>query len=55
MFGLGDKKAKMEGRYQQLLEEAYRLSHSNRRLSDQKHAEAESVRLELEAIEKTEA
>ncbi len=54
MFGFGDKKAKLEGKYQQLLEDAYRLSHSNRRLSDQKHAEAEAVRLELEALEKVE-
>lgn len=54
MFGFGDKKAKLEGKYQQLLEDAYRLSHSNRRLSDQKHSEAEAIRLELEALEKVE-
>ena len=53
MFGLGDKKTKLENKYQHLLQEAYRLSHSNRKLSDQKHAEAEAVRVELDALEKT--
>ena len=54
MFGLGDKKTKLENKYQHLLQEAYRLSHSNRKLSDQKHAEAEAIRVELDALEKTE-
>lgn len=55
MFGFGDKKVKSEGKHQQLLEDAYRLSHSNRRRSDQKHVEAEAVRLELEALDKVES
>ena len=51
MFGLGDRKSKLEAKYQKLLEQAYQLSHSNRRLSDEKHAEAEAVRLELDELD----
>ena len=47
----GDKKAKLEKRYQQLLEQSYKLSHSNRKASDQKMAEAEEVRKEIEKLE----
>ncbi len=53
MFGLfSDQKTKLEKRYQQLLKEAYELSHSNRRLSDLKTAEAEKVKEQLEALER---
>ena len=47
MFGFGDQKVSLESNYQQLLEEAYQSSLSSRRLSDQKHAAAETVRPEL--------
>ncbi len=50
---LPDKKTKLEKRYQQLLKEAYELSHSNRRLSDLKTAEAERVKEKLETLEKS--
>lgn len=51
MFGLSSKRAKLEKKYKSLLEESYRLSHSNRKKSDDKLAEAEEVRLKLEALE----
>ncbi len=52
MFGIfKDKKAKLEQKYQRLLKEAYELSHSNRKLSDLKTAEAELVKKQLEALE----
>lgn len=51
MFGLSSKRAKLEKKYKNLLEESYRLSHSNRKKSDAKLAEAEEVRLQLEALD----
>ncbi len=52
MFGLfSNQKTRLEKKYQQLLKEAYELSHSNRRLSDLKTAEAESLKGKLEALE----
>ena len=52
MFGLSNKKAKLEKKYKSLLEESYRLSHSNRKKSDMKMDEAEAVRKELENLER---
>jgi hypothetical protein len=46
-----DKK-KLEKKYQQLMEESYRLSHTNRKSSDLKRGEAEQVAVQLDAIEK---
>ncbi len=52
MFGLfSDQKSKLEKKYQKLLKEAYELSHSNRRLSDLKTAEAEQLKAQLETLE----
>jgi hypothetical protein len=52
MFGLfKDPKAKLEQKYQQLLAEAHRLSHIDRKKSDLKAAEADEVRKSLEALE----
>jgi len=51
MFGSDEKKT-LEKKYQQLLEEAYRLSHSNRKKSDLKRAEAEEISLQIDALEK---
>ena len=42
----------LQKKYQNLLSEAHKLSHSNRTLSDQKLAEADAVLKEIEAIEK---
>ena len=52
MFGLFKKKSpieKLEAKHKQLLEEAYKLSTTNRTMSDAKVAEANAV---LEEIEK---
>ncbi len=53
MFGLfSSKKTKLEKQYARLLEEAHRLSHSDRQASDLKLAEAEQVLAELKTLEK---
>lgn len=53
MFGSAkSKQKKLESRYRQLMQESVTLSHSNRRKSDQKLAEAEKVREQLEQLEK---
>lgn len=52
MFGLfTDKKTKLEKKYAALLEEAHKLSHSNRQASDMKMAEADAVLKQLESLE----
>jgi hypothetical protein len=52
MFGIfGDKKSKLEKKYKQLLDEAYRLSHVDRKKSDLKSAEADELRKQIEAME----
>ncbi len=54
MFGFSSsKKARLEKKYQQLLDKAYRLSHSDRKQSDMVTAEAEQVRKQLDALEST--
>ena len=53
MFGLFKKKSeaeKLRDQYTKLLEEAHRLSTSNRKLSDQKAFEAEEVMKQLERL-----
>ena len=54
MFGLFEnkKKAKLERKYAQLLDQAHRLSQSSRKQSDLKMLEAEQV---LQAIKQLEA
>ena len=52
MFNLfGDRKAKLEKKYKQLLDEAFRLSTINRKQSDLKAAEADEVRKQLDQLE----
>jgi len=41
---------KLQKRYNRLMEEAYKLSHTNRRMSDEKYSEANLVLGELQAI-----
>lgn len=53
MFGFGSKARKLEKKYAKLLEEAFQLSTSNRAKSDEKTAEAERVRIQLEALKET--
>ena len=56
MFGSAkSKQKKLEARYRQLMEESVKLSHSNRRKGDQKLAEAEKIREQLEQLEKQNA
>ena len=46
MFGLFKKKSekeKLEEQYRKLLSEAHQLSHTNRKASDEKLAEAEAI------------
>lgn len=47
----GNQKKKLENRYRQLLEESYKLSHSDRAKSDQKAKEADEIRAQLDALE----
>ncbi len=54
MFGLFKKKSKKEilnQQYKKLLEESYQLSHSDRKASDLKRAEAEDLLKEIDALE----
>ena len=44
MFGIKSKKEKLEAKLAKLHEEAYKLSHTNRKKSDEKAAEAEELR-----------
>jgi len=53
MFGIFKKKTKKEllqDKYHKLMEEAHRLSKSNRKLSDQKVFEAEEVMNDIENL-----
>jgi hypothetical protein len=50
MFGFASKKQKLEAKLKKLLEEAYRLSHSNRKKSDEKAAEAEALRKQIDEM-----
>ena len=55
MFGLFKKKSKKElllTKYKKLNEEAYKLSHHNRKASDIKLKEANDVLQEINALEK---
>ena len=51
MFGMKSKKEKLEAKLGKLLEEAYKLSHTNRTKSDEKTAEAEELRKQIEAMD----
>jgi hypothetical protein len=56
MFGLFKKKStldKLEDKYQKVLNEAYNLSTSNRKLSDAKTAEANEILKQIENLQKT--
>jgi len=51
MFGLGNKKDKLQSKYNQLMQESYELSTVNRKKSDQKRAEAEEIGRQLDELE----
>ena len=53
MFGLFKKKSKVEklqAEYKKLMEEAHRLSTSNRKMSDEKNYEANEILKEIDKI-----
>ena len=53
MFGLFKKKTeaeKLQEQYKKLLEESYKLSHTNRIASDRKAAEAEDILQRIEGL-----
>ena len=50
MFGKSEKE-KLEAKLAKVLQEAYRLSQTNRRKSDEKTAEAEEIRQQIKALE----
>jgi hypothetical protein len=53
MFGSsGNSREKLQEKYNQLMEESYRLSHINRKKSDLKRGEAEEVGKQLDELEK---
>jgi hypothetical protein len=45
-------KESLEKKYSELMEESFRLSHSNRKMSDMKRAEADDVAKILDELEK---
>jgi hypothetical protein len=54
MFGLFKKSSpvqKLEKKYKQLTEEAYRLSHTDRKASDLKLAEADEILRQIKELE----
>lgn len=55
MFSLFRKpandKSALEKQYGKLMEEAYQLSHKNRKQSDEKRSQAEAVLKQLESLE----
>ena len=51
MFGMKTKKEKLEAKLAKLLEEAYKLSHSNRKQSDEKAVEAEELRKRIDSMD----
>ncbi len=50
MFGFGNKKDKLQAKYQKLMQESFDLSTVNRELSDRKRAEAESIGQQLDEL-----
>lgn len=56
MFGLFKKKSEVEklsAQYKKLMEESYKLSHSNRKASDFKRAEAEAIMDKIEKLKQS--
>ena len=54
MFNLFKKKSekeKLQDQYRKLMEEAHKLSHTNRKLADEKTFEADQVMKKLETLE----
>jgi hypothetical protein len=52
MFGSGNSKAKLQAKYNKLMQESFDLSTVNRKKSDIKRAEAEEIGKQLDELEK---
>lgn len=50
LFSRKSEKEKLQDKYKKLVDEAYKLSHSDRRASDLKTAEADEVLKKIEAL-----
>ena len=50
LFSRKSEKEKLNDKYKKLIDEAYKLSHSDRRASDLKTAEADAVLKQIEAL-----
>ena len=50
IFRKKTEKEKLQKRYKKLMEESYKLSHSNRKASDMKRMEAEDVLKKIENL-----
>jgi len=53
MFGLFKKKSpvqKLEDKYELLMKQSFTLSKTNRKLADQKYAEADAILKEIQAL-----
>jgi len=51
MFGSGNRKDKLQKKYDQLMQESFELSTVNRRKSDMKRAEAEEIGKQIDELE----
>ena len=51
MFGFGNKKDKLQKKYNRLMQESYDLSTVNRKQSDLKRAEAEEIARQIDELE----
>jgi hypothetical protein len=54
LFKSKTQKQRLEDKYRKLIEAHYKLSRTNRTLSDQKYAEANNVLEQIEQLERTE-
>ncbi|GAB5526141.1 MAG: hypothetical protein Roseis2KO_40130 [Roseivirga sp.] len=50
LFRRKSEKEKLQAKYKKLVDEAYKLSHSDRRASDLKTAEADEVLKQIDAL-----
>ncbi|HEY9117784.1 MAG TPA: Lacal_2735 family protein [Roseivirga sp.] len=50
-FSRKSEKEKLQEKYKKLIDEAYKLSHSDRRASDLKTAEADDILKKIEALD----
>lgn len=50
LFKKKTEKERLQKKYKTLMEESYKLSHTNRKASDEKHAEAAEILKRIEEI-----